>query len=67
MKISPETLDWCIEYFKSDSLISNHFIMRKFKIGFDMAVAITDEIERRYPDEWKNRYENFTKKSEAIK
>ncbi len=44
----------CVKFFKENKKISPFVIMRRHKLSFDMGKSICLQIEKRFPNLWRN-------------
>lgn len=61
MKIPPEIMSKCVKFFKINGVISNTHVQMKAKVGYETAVEICKQIEKRFPNLWRVGKEKFMK------
>ncbi len=61
MKIPPEIMSKCVKFFKSNGVISSAHVQMKAKVSFDVAAEICKQIEKRFPNLWREGKEKFIK------
>lgn len=66
MKIAPKLMSACVRDFKSFGTVTWPLLMRRHKVGLELAKEICVEIERRFPNLWRNRHENHLKKIKGL-
>jgi hypothetical protein len=61
MIVSSKTMSGCVKYFKENRIISTGYIIRKYKLSFEMAQEVSNIIAKRYPNIWREGREKFMK------
>lgn len=62
MKICPKMLSLAIKYFRMNGTISAAFLVKNLKLDFKTALYVCELIEKRFPNLWRDRNENYLNK-----
>ena len=61
MKIPTEIMSKCVKFFKSNGVITHAHVQMKARVGFEVATEICKQIEKRFPNLWREGKEKFLK------
>jgi len=62
MQIDKQIISKAVKHFKEYGTVTWVFLMRKYGINLDTAKEVCNKIEKKYPNLWKNRRNNFNAK-----